>query len=297
MASKRDRQRRLERARAERRLARQAHEARRRRQIQAGIGGGLALILIVLGTIWAFGGFSPKAPSSAAGGCVWVPKDAAADPNIKDVGVPPASGEPRTGTEPMTIRTNLGDIVATLDLSKAPCAAASFAFLGSKDFFNTSSCTMLSKELEVLQCGDPTSSGAGGPGYQFADEYRPSEPIANPSAPTPTPSSSDGPTGAYYSRGQIVLVNNGENTNGSQFYIVYGDTSTLSAAYTVIGSVTTGMDVVDTVVKAGAVGTDGKPVDQGKPKKSLIIEKLYVGAPPASSAPTSAAPPAPTLPS
>jgi len=280
----------LERARAQRRIARQAHRARQRRQIQAGVGAGVALILIVLGATWALGGFDSKPATTAAGACSWIPLDPAGNPNVVDVGTPPTGGEKRTGTETMVVQTNLGEVDVTLDLAKAPCAAASFTYLGGRDFFKNSSCSMISKELQVVQCGDPKSTGVGGPAYQFADEYRPTEPVfAAPTSPTPSPSASGSPsaspsaspaTGIYYKRGDVIMVNTGANTNGSQFYIVYGDSSTLSAAYTVIGTVSNGMDVVDKVVQGGAVGDNGKPVNQGKPKTTMTIQQLYVGEPP-----------------
>jgi peptidyl-prolyl cis-trans isomerase B (cyclophilin B) len=85
------------------------------------------------------------------------------------------------------------------------------------------------------------------------------------------------------------MVNTGANTNGSQFYIITGDTSPLSNAYTVIGDVTTGMDIIDKVVKAGAVDDSGKAAAQGKPKTALTFQSLTVGpaaTPGASATPT-----------
>jgi peptidyl-prolyl cis-trans isomerase B (cyclophilin B) len=281
VASKRDRQRKLERARTERRIARQAHQARKRRQVQAIVGASVVVVLIILGVIFIikpFGGGN----TPAAGGCLWTPIDPASNANVVDVGTPPTSGEPTTGTEPMTIATNLGDIVVTLDLAKSPCAAASFAYLGSKNFFANSSCSQLSTSLQTLQCGDPKSNGTGGPAYQFADEYMPLSPVspaptpaATPPTPTPAPTGTGSPT--YYTTGEVVMVNTGANTNGSMFYIVWGDTSPLSNAYTLIGTVTTGMDIVNKVVSAGAVDTTGKQAAEGKPKTALTFQSLTVG--------------------
>ncbi len=281
MASKRDRERKLERARTERRIARQAQKARQRRQVQAIVGAAVALVLIVLGVIFVLKPFSSNAPE--AGGCLWVPIDTS-NPSVKDVGTPPTSGEPTTGTETMTITTKeQGKIVITLDLDESPCAAASMAYLASKNFFDGTSCNLLSAQLKVLKCGDPKGDGSGSPAYSFADEYIPQEPVTPtgslaPTA-TPTPTASGGATGPFYSAGQVVMVNTGKDTNGSQFYIVYGDGSSLSNAYTVIGSVTSGMDAVTKVAAAGAVDDTGKAAAEGKPKSPLTITTLTVSAP------------------
>ncbi len=282
MASKRDRQRKLERARTERRIARQAQKVRQRRQVQAIVGASVALILVVLGVVFVLKPFSGGSQPQA-GGCLWTPIDPSTNPNVVDVGTPPTSGQATTGTEAMTIATNMGNIVVALDLAKAPCAAASFTYLGSKGFFSNSSCNALSTELETLQCGDPKSNGSGGPAYQFADEYIPQEPVSpapvspgSSSSASPTASSSAGGEPTYYTAGQVILVNTGANTNGSQFYIVYGNHSSLSNANTLIGTVTSGMDIINKVVQAGAVGQDGKPAHEGKPKTTLTFQSLTV---------------------
>jgi peptidyl-prolyl cis-trans isomerase B (cyclophilin B) len=299
VASKISRQRKLERVRAERRLARQAQHARRKRQIQAGIAASLALVLIVLGVTWALGGFSskPDTANNVASSCLWVPKNptSTAGAGSADTGTPPA-GELRSGFETMTIKTNLGDITALMDLTKAPCAAASFKFLGEKAFFNGSNCHRLNTDAKTLTCGDPHGDGTGGPSYQFADEVVPTAPLANSAA---TPSTSPGATAAaagasYYAKGTIVMVNTGANTNGSQFTIVYGDASTLAAAYSIVGAVTTGLDIIEKVAQGGAINTANQPAVEGKPKTTLTIQQLTVAVPGAPSAtvapsPTSAA--------
>jgi peptidyl-prolyl cis-trans isomerase B (cyclophilin B) len=305
VASKISRQRKLERARAERRLARQAQHARRKRQIQAGIAASLALVLIVLGVTWALGGFSskPDTANNVASSCLWVPKNPTSSAaGSADTGTPSA-GELRSGFETMTIKTNLGDITAQLDLTKAPCAAASFKFLGEKAFFNGSNCHRLNTDAKTLTCGDPHGDGTGGPSYQFADEDVPTAPLAKSAA---TPSTSPGATStspgattaaagaSYYAKGTIVMVNTGANTNGSQFTIVYGDASTLAAAYSIVGTVTTGLDIVEKVAQGGVINTANQPAVEGKPKTTLTIQQLTVAVPGAPSAtvapsPTSAA--------
>jgi peptidyl-prolyl cis-trans isomerase B (cyclophilin B) len=283
VASKRERQRRLERARTERRIARQAQKVRKRRQVQAIVGASLALILVVLGIVFVFKPFSSSPPADATGGCLWTP--VAPGGSVKDVGTPPTSADPIAGPENMTITAADGKkIIISLDVVNAPCAAKSFAYLASKNFFNGTTCDLLSSQLKVLKCGDPTGDGQGGPAYQFADENLPIAPVTptgSPSAiPTTTasasPSSSAGSDGPFYTTGQVIMVNTGKDTNGSQFYIVYGDGSSLTNAYTLIGTVTSGMDVVQGIVAGGALGTDGKPADQGKPKDSLTFSTVTV---------------------
>jgi peptidyl-prolyl cis-trans isomerase B (cyclophilin B) len=92
VASKRDRQRRLERDRAQRRIARQAQRARRRRQIYAGVSAGLALLLIAVGTTWALGGFEGGPDNVVSGTCTWTLKDLATNTNLSDTSHPPANG-------------------------------------------------------------------------------------------------------------------------------------------------------------------------------------------------------------
>jgi peptidyl-prolyl cis-trans isomerase B (cyclophilin B) len=298
VASKTARQRKLERERAQRRMARQAHRTRRRRQVTAGVSAGLAVVLIALGVTWALGGFKPDAPSNVISGtCTWTLKDLSADPNLTSVGHPPATGERREGTETMTIKTDQGDIQVEMDLAQTPCTAASFAYLSQKAFISASPCHRLSLLQKYLACGDPRGEGSGGPDYTFADEYLPTEPIngstASPS-PSPSPSSSAGPSPVYYAKGTVVLANHGADTNGSQFYIVYDDGSTLGPAYSIIGTVVKGLDIVERVAKGGAVDQEAKPAPEGKPKTPLVIQSITVGSPGASPSATPSASPTPS---
>src|SRR5690606_37873374 len=125
-----------------------------------------------------------------------------------------------------TITTNRGTLNLELDAAKAPCAVNSLAFLASKNYFDDTTCHRLTSDptLKVLQCGDPSGTGSGGPGYRFANENT---------------------AGVRYARGVVALANAGPDTNGSQFFILYGDAPGLPAAYPVIGRVASGMEVVD----------------------------------------------------
>src|SRR5204862_10147 len=120
----------------------------------------------------------PAAPVAAS--CTW--SDAGTgNANLKDVGKPSATAPPNTGTEKMTITTNLGTVTATVDLAKSPCTAASFAYLAGKNFFSNTRCHRLSTTWNALQCGDPTGTGQGGPKYTYANEYVPTTPAPPPS--------------------------------------------------------------------------------------------------------------------
>lgn len=303
VASKSSRQRKLERARTERRIARQAQHTRRRRQAQAAVAAGLAVVVIVLGVVWLVGGFDNKpatpAADATATSCTWVPKATSSStsttsPDTPTSATPPTTGILRSGFETMTIQTDLGDIEARLDLSKAPCTAASFRYLGEQKFLDGTSCHRLNTTTKTLTCGDPTGDGTGGPAYQFADEDVPTTPLPSVS---PSPEASAPAVDTYYAKGTIVLANTGAGTNGSQFSIVYGDASTLPATYSVVGTVTKGLDLVEAVGRDGAVDGQGQPAAEGRPKSPVAVKSLTVGTPTvppaAPETSTSAAPPAP----
>ena len=122
-------------------------------------------------------------------------------------------------------------------------------------FYNKTLCHRMiySQSAALLQCGDPTASGYGGPLFQFDDENLPKAQMNN------------------YPAGTVAMANSGANTNGSQFFIMAADT-TLDPLYTVWGRVTKGLEIVQAVVNNGT--TDGQSV--GQPKFALAIEKASV---------------------
>ena len=150
------------------------------------------------------------------------------------------------------IVTNCGTIIASLDGKDAPHTVNSFAFLSKKGYFNDTPChrlTTAAAGIEVLQCGDPTGTGSGGPGYTIPDENL---------------------KGATYPPGTLAMANAGPNTGGSQFFFVYGP-SQLSASYTPFGKVTAGLDVLTRIAKAGST-----PPGDGKPIQPVVIESFGV---------------------
>ncbi|MFC4017916.1 peptidylprolyl isomerase [Micromonospora sp. GCM10011542] len=287
MASSRDRQRKLARAKLDRQLARRAAAARRRRQIQAGVGAVVVLALIVVGSAWALGAFDsdPKKNTAAEDVCLWTPQDATANTNLKDVGTPETTGLPTEGTRAMTVTTNQGaPITAQLDLASAPCAAASIAHLAGKSFYDNTKCHEITAE-GALRCGDPSGTGLGGPAYSFYDENIPTAPSPSPSA---SPAPGQPPT---YPKGTVAMIANPPGANGSQFLIFFKDFTTADPKYSVIGRVTGGLDVVE---KIGALPT----VDNGtgakvKPKTDVLIQSLTVGAPATAATPSPSASGAP----
>ena len=270
MASSRDRQRQLARAKLDRQMARRAAALRRKRRVRAGVGVGLALVLLGLGGFWALGGFDSEPANDASPEiCAWTPQDPGVNTNARDVGLPSATDVPTSGTRPMTITTNQGaPITVDLDLAGAPCAGASFAHLASKSFYDNTNCHEITTE-GALHCGDPSGTNLGGPTYTFAGENVPSPPV------TPTPSAAPGQP-ATYPAGTVALYPNPPGANGSQFLIFFQDfTPEAVPAYPIVGRVTGGLDVVQ---KIGTISTvdngNGAPV---KPASDVVIQTLTVG--------------------
>ncbi|MET8092700.1 peptidylprolyl isomerase [Micromonospora sp. NPDC005220] len=277
MTSTRERQRAAARARLEKEMAERAAKARKRRQTTAIVSAGAALVLVVAGTVWlavSLGGDDDKpATTTAAPGaseCVYnaMPTEQR-PPQIKDVGVP-SNEQSGTGVQTMTIDTNLGPITAKVDRSLVPCTAGSFTYLAEKNFFDNTKCHRLVTEgIKVLQCGDPSATGngwrdtdgQGGPSYRLPEENLPTD------------------KRPPYPEGVIAMANSGQpGSTGSQFFIVYGD-SPLDPAYTVLGTITGGLDLVKDVAKAGDDGAFAQQAGGGHPKKEVIIKDLTMSNP------------------
>jgi len=153
-----------------------------------------------------------------------------------------------------TLVTNCGNIVITTVGAKAPFAMTSIAALAKGGYYDNSLCHRLTTQgLFVLHCGDPTATGRGGPQFTFPDENLPANTANN------------------YPAGTVAMANSGPNTNGSQFFLVYANT-TLAPSYTIWGTITSGLDIVKAIAKAGAAG--GAP--DGKPAKTIAIQKVLV---------------------
>ncbi|MET8085685.1 peptidylprolyl isomerase [Micromonospora sp. NPDC005197] len=277
MTSTRERQRAAARARLEKEMAERSAKARKRRQTQAIVGAAAVLVLVVAGTVWlatTLGGDDDKSDTAAsapgASECVYnaMPADQR-PPQIKDVGVP-SNQQSAKGVQTMTITTNLGPITAKVDRSQVPCTAGAFTYLAEKNFFDNSKCHRLVTEgIKVLQCGDPSATGkgwrdtdgTGGPSFRLPEENLPTD------------------KRPPYPEGVIAMANSGQpGSTGSQFFIVYGD-SPLDPAYTVLGTVTGGMDIVKDVAKAGDDGAFAQQAGGGHPKKEVTITDLTMSPP------------------
>ena len=144
------------------------------------------------------------------------------------------------------VTTNKGEFSIVLDQNKAPLAANSFVTLARYKYFDNTQCHRAILDF-VVQCGDPTATGSGGPGYSFADEL---------------------PQAGEYKLGSIAMANSGPNTNGSQFFIITGDQGiTLPPSYTLFGQVTSGLD---TTVPALNAASNPDPAANGVPTLETI---------------------------
>jgi cyclophilin family peptidyl-prolyl cis-trans isomerase len=177
-----------------------------------------------------------RAPRATSGPCRYAETAATlANPANEDVGLPPdPDPTPATGTQAVTLTTNLGAIVVTLDRAQAPCAVQSFLYLVGRRFFDNTPCPRVTSRradgLGILQCGDPNGGTSGGPTYQYREEN-----LAT----------------AEYRTGVVAMANAGAGTTGSQFFIMHEDALELPKNYSVIGRVTAGLAVVTAVASAG----------------------------------------------
>jgi peptidyl-prolyl cis-trans isomerase B (cyclophilin B) len=290
VAGKKERQRRLERERLERRNATRAQQQERARRWTAI---SLAIVVVIglaVGGYFVFrGGGKPAqataspspslsasasasaatpsaspapsaspsasasapavAPVTAKGTCAYT----ASPPASRNVGRPPARPD-KKATYVATIHTNRGSIVINLRNSAAPCTVNSFVYLAVKKYFNQTNCHRLTTSgIFVLQCGDPTGTGSGGPGYKFNDENL---------------------AGAKYPAATVAMANAGANTNGSQFFLVYKNTTGLQPNYTPFGTIVSGLKIVQNVAKAGSDNANA-PGD-GHPKEKVVISSVTI---------------------
>ena len=285
MAGKSERQRRI--AREKYRRQQELRMARRRQQRKRGVIAlsvilGAALIVSLL-VVYVVGG--SQHPSASAS------KSASATPSATTVAEPahhctytkagtaaravslPSASPDYTASYQATITTNLGKIAVNLENSKATCTVNSFVHLAEAGYFNNTQChRLLTSGIYVLQCGDPYATastkltcsstskiGTGIPGYEFASENL---------------------TGAKYPAGTVAMANEGSaTTNGSQFFIVYKDsTSGLGATYTPFGTVSSGLGIVQNVAKDGysCQYTVSGQSEGGAPKEKVIIDSVTI---------------------
>ena len=169
--------------------------------------------------------------------------------------VTPAEVKTKRLPKTITLETNCGDIQITLLANKAPVTVAHMAKLARNGFFDESIChRLINRGAYVLQCGDPTATGKGGPKFVFQDENLPMGAEGN------------------YPEGTVAMWNKGPGTNGSQFFLVYSDTTLIKANYTIWGTITQGLEIVKAIAKMGVRGGGL----EGAPSQMISIERVVV---------------------
>jgi cyclophilin family peptidyl-prolyl cis-trans isomerase len=172
--------------------------------------------------------------------------------NAKQYPSPPAMTIDQNKNYTALIKTNQGDITVALNAKDAPLTVNNFVFLAREGFYNN---VIFHRVLPgfMIQGGDPTGTGSGGPGYKFPDE----------------------PPKGKYEVGSIAMANSGANTNGSQFFICEGQQCTsLPPSYNLFGKVTAGQDIVTKI--ANVPKTTGGDGAQSKPVTPIIINSIEI---------------------
>jgi len=261
-----------ERARARRRQqkldareAQRAKETARNRQVAVVVVAVLVVVALFVFLASKVGGSPAASPAASS-----APTTAAAAAAKTVPGCSPAPAAPKSVTSmklpdkataagkrfEAVITTNCGDITLDLDGAKAPQTVASFVALAKGGYWADSPCHRLTTSgIYVLQCGDPLGGTGPGPGYTFGIENAPAD-------------------GAY-PKGTIAMARTSDpNSNGGQFFLVYKDTAlpTEGGGYSIFGTVTAGMDIVEKIAAAGVSGGAG----DGAPAAPISILKVAV---------------------
>ena len=214
--------------------------------------GALATILLGAGLSGSVSAQSTPEASPTALGC-WTADQVTEDPTLgKQYAQPPAMKIDPAKTYTATIETNKGTITAELYPGDAPKTVNNFVCLADDGYFNGTPFHRIVKGF-VIQGGDPTGTGMGGPGYRFDDE----------------------PVARDYERGTLAMANAGPNTNGSQFFVVLDDLrGKLPKNYTIFGKVTGGLDVVDAI--ANTPTSVGRSGEKSTPNEPITVEKVTI---------------------
>ncbi len=257
-----------DRERAKRRYAKrqaslQARAARTRRNQQ--VFGAVVAVLVVAAGVYLMakltGGDGTTTPASASSASTTpgtASPSASATPtrSVQSFPSPPPSSLAAGATWTAKVATSAGDITLSLDGKKAPQTVSSFVFLSGKKFYDDTTCHRLTTQgIYVLQCGDPTGTGSGGPGYQYGVENAPAD--------------------GSYPAGTVAMARTSDpNSNGSQFFLVYKDTKlpTTGGGYSIFGRVTQGLDVLQQIAAKGTADGGG----DGAPKQPVTITSIRV---------------------
>jgi peptidyl-prolyl cis-trans isomerase B (cyclophilin B) len=271
VVTKDQRRRQLAREKFERQQQRRVSERSKYRRRNAVIAAVVAVVVAAGGASWALGLGSGSTKDDAAASASTSPS-ASATSKAPDPCAKAAAGSVATKTwkkEPsvtidkaakyvFTMKTTCGDIAVNMDAANAPHTVNSFKFLSDNGYFDHTKCHRLTTSgIYVLQCGDPTGQGSGGPGYTIPDENLKAKSISK----------------GTYPAGTVAMANTGsKHTGGSQFFLVYKD-STLPASYTPFGTISSsGMTVLNKIAAAGEANGTG----DGAPNATVVINKATV---------------------
>lgn len=196
--------------------------------------GGLAIIIVLTAIVLGVTGYKlgGKNANTQTASSVQSSTNAVTSPTNSNTNMPTYANPGRLPDDQIQnkqarVVTNKGTIVFALDAKQAPLAVSSFIYLAKHGYFDGLTWHRVIADF-VIQGGDPTGTGQGGPGYQFADE----------------------PVTSEYTEGTVAMANSGPNTNGSQFFICNADdTQKLAKSYTIFGHVTSGIEVVKAIVQ------------------------------------------------
>jgi cyclophilin family peptidyl-prolyl cis-trans isomerase len=285
--SKRSRDRQLAKL-AARRQAERTAAMRRRNLIVGGIAGIVALVVVIGGLSVLLGDGTPASPSvtpstsptgspspSAAPGtktgtvtptaanesgevaCGADTPARAGKPKPQFAGPPPMKID-RNATYTATMETSCGTIVIELDAKRAPQTVNSFVFLAKEGYFDGQYFHRLDTSIDVIQGGDPSGDGTGGPGYAIPDELTGNE---------------------SYTPGTLAMANAGANSGGSQFFLITGPAGTNldgNPNYSIFGKVIEGLDVAQRIQKLPIVDPDSGEISGQRPVQAVYIESLTI---------------------
>lgn len=243
-------------------MARDARKRKtKRRGLQIGLGIPLAIALI-FGLVWLFGDDDASETSTvgdapvptavvetsvASGEALPCPEADGSSEKVAAFAAAPPECIDATKTYTIAVDTSQGSYTAVLDAAKAPITVNSFVYLARYHYFDGTTCHRVVPDF-VIQCGDPTATGGGGPGYEFADEL---------------------PAQGEYKLGSLAMANSGPNTNGSQFFVISGENGIqLPPSYSLFGQVTDGLDTVAAI--------NALAVNDGPPSETVTINSVTV---------------------
>jgi len=261
----------LARAKYERQqAARNARRAARRKKILITAGAIVAVVAVGAGVwvLWPEGSTSAS-PSASATPTSSTPP--APVPTPTGITCTEAGASTRTTTFPkaepqklkpgatLTLDTNCGKVVIEFAVANAPINTNAIAFLASKGFYTDAGCHRLTVEgIFVVQCGSPSNDGRGDAGFKLPDENLPKS----------------GPND--YPTGTVAMANAGKGTASSQFFLVYKDSTLDPANYTVLGHITSGLDVIQYVAAKGVAPGSPSGQGDGPPAQPLVIKTATV---------------------